>query len=112
MKLIEAYIQTCMVDKVIHALEENGVSKLTTIDIRVLGNKINPKSSKISLKQAETYRMMAKLEIICSKEDAGKTVDTIFKNAWTGNKDEGIIILSPIEKVIKIRTGKIERSAI
>ena len=103
MKLIEAYIQTCMVDKVIHALEENGAPKLTTIDIRALGNKKNPKPSN----QPETYRMLAKLEIICRKEDVEKTIDTIFKNAWSGHKDEGIIILSPIEKIIKIRTGKI-----
>ena len=51
---------------------------------------------------------MVKLEIVCTKEDVKKTIDTILKNARTGYKGDGIVIISPVEKVVNIRTGKME----
>lgn len=108
MKLIKAYIRTYMADKVIHALEEIGAPRLTAIDIRALGDEINPKHLEISSKHAGTYTTMVKLEIFCAAKEIEKTVNTILKNARTGYKGDGIIIISPIEKVLNIRTGKAE----
>jgi len=108
MKLIKAYIRTYMADKVIHALEDIGSPRLTAIDIRALGDEINPKHLEISSKHAGTYTTMVKLEIICAAKEIEKTVNTILKNARTGYKGDGIIIISPVEEVIKIRTGKAE----
>lgn len=108
MKLIKAYIRTYMSDRVIHVLEEIGSPRLTTIDIRALGDEINPKHLEISSKHAGTYTTMVKLEIVCSEIDVEKTVDTILENARTGYKGDGIVIISPIGKVIKTRTGEVE----
>lgn len=108
MKLIKAYIRTYMADKVIHALEDIGSPRLTAIDIRALGDEINPKHLEISSKHAGTYTTMVKLEIICAAKEIEKTVNTILKNARTGYKGDGIIIISPIEKVLNIKTGKAE----
>jgi len=107
-KLIKAYIRTYMADKVIHALEEIGAPRLTAIDIRALGDEINPKHLEISSEHAGTYTTMVKLEIVCAAVDVEKTVDTILRNARTGYKGDGIIIVSPVEKVIKIRTGEMK----
>ena len=108
MKLIKAYIRTYMSGKVIHALEEIGAPRLTAIDIRALGDEINPKHLEISSKHAGSYTTMVKLEIVCSDGDVQKTIDTILKNARTGYKGDGIVIISPVEKVIKVRTGELE----
>lgn len=108
MKLIKAYIRTYMSDKVIHELERIGSPRLTAIDIRALGDEINPKHLEISSKHAGTYTTMVKLEIVCSDGEVDKTVDTILKNARTGYKGDGIVIISPVEKVINVRTGRTE----
>lgn len=108
MKLIKAYIRTYMANKVIHALEEIDAPRLTAIDIRALGDEINPEHLEISSEHAGTYTTMVKLEIVCTKEDVKKTIDTILKNARTGYKGDGIVIISPVEKVVNIRTGKME----
>ncbi len=108
MKLIKAYIRTYMADKVIHALEQIGAPRLTAIDIRALGDEIDPKHLEISSKHAGTYTTMVKLEIVCSEEEVAKTVGTILMNARTGYKGDGIILISPVEKVVKIRTGETE----
>lgn len=109
MKLIKAYIRTYMADKIIHALEEISAPRLTAIDIRALGDEINPEHLEISSEHAGTYTTMVKREIVCDENAVEKTANTILKNARTGYKGDGIIIVSPVEKVIKIRTGKIER---
>ncbi len=111
MKLIKAYIRTYMASKVIHALEEIGAPRLTAIDIRALGDEINPKNLEVSSEHAGTYTTMVKLEIVCNARDVKKTVDTIVKNARTGYKGDGIIIISPVEQVIKIRTGEKEHTS-
>ncbi|UCG91272.1 MAG: P-II family nitrogen regulator [candidate division WOR-3 bacterium] len=108
MKLIKAYIRTYMTEKVIHALEEIGAPRLTAIDIRALGDEINPKHLEISSKHVGTYTTMVKLEIICTDAEISKFIDTIAKNARTGYKGDGIIIVSPVEEVINIRTGTTE----
>jgi nitrogen regulatory protein P-II 1 len=109
MKLIKAYIRNYMADKVIHALEDIGAPRLTAIDIRALGDEINPKHLEISSQHAGTYTTMVKLEIVCNTKDTQKLVAAILKNARTGYRGDGIIIISPIEKVINIRTGEREQ---
>jgi len=108
MKLIKAYIRTYMADEVIHALEETGAPRLTAIDIRALGDEINTKQPEIPSEKNGTYTKMVKLEIACNAKRVRKIVDTILKNARTGYKGDGIVIISPIEKIIKIRTGELE----
>ncbi len=47
-----------------------------------------------------------KLTIVLSDRNVAKTVDTIMKAARTGAEGDGIIFISPIEDIIRIRTGE------
>ncbi len=109
MKLIKAYIRTYMSDKVIHALEEIGAPRLTAIDIRALGDEINPEHLEISSEHAGTYTTMVKLEIVCGEKDVNRITRTILEEARTGYRGDGIIIVSPVQKLTNIRTGKTEK---
>jgi nitrogen regulatory protein PII len=106
MKLIKAYIRTYMSDKTIHALEQIGAPRLTAIDIRALGDEVNPKHIEISAEHTGTYTKMVKLEIVAKNKNVKKIVNTIKKNAKTGYPGDGIIIVSEVEEVTKIRTGE------
>jgi nitrogen regulatory protein P-II 1 len=99
-----------MADKVIHALEKIGAPRLTAIDIRALGDEIDPQHPEISSEHAGTYTKMVKLEIVCTEKEAERITNMIVENARTGYKGDGIIVVSPVEKVTKIRTGEIEES--
>jgi nitrogen regulatory protein P-II 1 len=46
------------------------------------------------------------IEIVAKTEDVDKIVDTITKNAQTGCIGDGKIFISPVEEVIRIRTGE------
>jgi nitrogen regulatory protein P-II 1 len=49
---------------------------------------------------------MAKLEIVCKKEDVQEIVKTISMHGGTGETGDGIIYVSQIEQIVKVRTGK------
>ncbi|MEJ2354495.1 MAG: P-II family nitrogen regulator [candidate division WOR-3 bacterium] len=108
MKLIKAYIRTYMSDKTIRALEEIGAPRLTAIDIRALGDEVNPERIEISAEHTGTYTEMVKLEIVAENKNTRKIIDTILKDAQTGYPGDGMIIISKVDEVIKIRTGESE----
>ncbi|MGB7055242.1 MAG: P-II family nitrogen regulator [bacterium] len=108
MKLIKAYIRTYMADKVIHVLGEIRAPRLTAIDIRAMGDEIDPQHLEVSSQHAGTYTTMVKLEIVCANEEVQRIKDIIVENARTGYKGDGIIVVSPVDEAMKIRTGALE----
>lgn len=110
MKLIKAYIRRYVADKVIHALEKIGTPRFTGIDIRALGDEVDPEQLQVSSQHAGTYTTMVKLEIVCAENKVERIINDIIDKARTGYKGDGIIVVSPVEQVIKIRNGSKQRS--
>lgn len=106
MKLIKAYVRTFMVDKVVDALKELKAPRISAIDVKALGDEINPDHLEISAELGSTYTTMVKIELICTDECAERVKGTILKHARTGYKGDGLITISPVEEAISIRTGK------
>lgn len=106
MKLIKAYIRTYMSDKVVHALKKINAPRLTAIDIRAMGDETDPQHLEISAAHAGTYTTMVKLEIVCDDGQVDKIRDTIIENARTGYKGDGIVVISPVEQVVTVRSGR------
>jgi len=53
-----------------------------------------------------------KIEVVVASEDADRCVDAIVTAARTGKIGDGKIFVSPVEKVVRIRTGDLDGSAI
>ncbi|WP_456429794.1 P-II family nitrogen regulator [Rhodocaloribacter sp.] len=107
MKEVKAYLRCPKVETVIEALEENGITGITVIDVMGLGQLADPHASKYSIKCVERYSDVAKLEVVCRDEDVHRIVELIRKNAYTGLPGDGIIFVSPVEMAVKIRTGAV-----
>ena len=106
MKEIKAYIRSEKAEEVVHALEDAGVSGVTLIDVLAIGPDIDPKNYKYSIAFVKKYQKVAKLEIICRKEEVEKYLEVIRSTAYTGMQGDGIISISNVERLVKIRTGK------
>ncbi len=106
MKLIKAYLRTFMADRVVSALKELEVPRISAIDVKALGDEISADQLEFSSKLGSTYTTVVKIEIICSDECVEKIKEAILKNARTGHKGDGIIAVSPVEEAINIRTGE------
>jgi len=108
MKLIKAYVRTFMADKVINALKELKAPRFSAIDVKALGDEIQPDQLEISAELGSTYTTMVKIEIICPNEYVKRIKETILKQARTGHKGDGLIAISPVDEAVSIRTGKNE----
>ncbi|MFO7790826.1 MAG: P-II family nitrogen regulator [Bacteroidales bacterium] len=50
--------------------------------------------------------LFIKIEILVADEHVSKVIAIIRKNAHTGYRGDGMIILSPVEEVYKVRTDE------
>lgn len=113
MKEIKAYIRTNKVEKTLEALEQIGIQNLTVIDVMALGQGMLDRDDyKYSMGLVERYSTIAKLEIIVANNDSERIVETIRSAAYTGEKGDGLILVSPVEFAQKIRSGKLGESIV
>ena len=113
MKEVKAFIRSAKVEAVIEALYELGVADITLIDVMGVGSHmIDPEAAQYSVDIVRKYSEIAKIEVVCKAVDADKIVETIRNTAYTGMPGDGMIYVMPVEKAVKIRTGKENRDAV
>lgn len=104
LKKIEAIIREDKLNDVKEALREIGIVGLNVFEIRGHG-----RQGGITLSgRSGTYRvdMLTKIQvnIILSDRNLDETIEAILKSAYTGESGDGLIFVSPVEEVIRIRT--------
>ncbi|MBU2446987.1 MAG: P-II family nitrogen regulator [Bacteroidetes bacterium] len=107
MKEIKAYIRRDKTNMVIQKLEQAGVKGMTVIDVSALCEWADKESFSYSIEYCEKYSKVVKLELVCDDSEADGLVEVISKYGRTGNRGDGMIFISPIEKAIHIRTGNV-----
>lgn len=106
MKLLKAYVRTFVADQVLEALKELKAPRISVIDVKALGDEINPDQLEISAELGSTYTTMVKIELICTDECVERIKEVVLKRARTGYKGDGLITIFPVDEAISIRTGK------
>lgn len=112
MKEIKAYVRVHMLDKVIRALESEGFSDMTVIDVRAIRQRLRPEDLEYSVELTKRYMNVAKLAIVVRDHDVATVSGIICTHARTGAKGDGLIYVSPVEEAIHIRTGASGESAV
>jgi len=106
MKKIEAVIRPFRIDDVREALAEIGVKGMTLTEVKGYGRQ----KGHTELYRGSEYQIdflpKIKLEVITSDAMADKVIDVILKTAKTGQVGDGKIFISPVEDVIRVRTGE------
>ena len=107
MKLIKAYIRYRKMEEVYQALQKEGFHSMTMMDCEGTGQYADQEKEHISYKYpyADAYKVV-KLEILVEKERVDRLVEIIRKNARTGYRGDGMVIVSPVEEVFKVRTDE------
>lgn len=113
MKEIKAIIQPYIVSKVVRAL--HGVDHFpgfTLTDARGQGRGRGAGGSYKVTEDDIDYHRKVVLVVVCSDEVAATVTETIRNAAYTGNKGDGIILVSELTEVIRIRTGEAQNEAV
>ncbi len=105
MKKIEAIIRPYRLDEVKEALLELGVRGMTVGEVRGFGRQ----RGHTELYRGREYQIdfvpKLKLEVVVSADLVDQAVEAIIQAARTDKVGDGKIFVSPVEEVIRIRTG-------
>ena len=107
MKLIKAYIRHRKTEEVYNALKKAGFCCMTFVECEGTGQYSDREADHISDKFpfANAYRVI-KLEILVADEHVKEVISIIRENGRTGYKGDGMIIISPVDEVYKVRTDE------
>ncbi|MEW6050630.1 MAG: P-II family nitrogen regulator [Candidatus Zixiibacteriota bacterium] len=107
MKEIKATIQPHMLSKVVQALHElPHFPGMTVFKCQGHGRGRGKGGSFVPTEDLIDYQAKERIEIICSDQDSDGILKVIAANAHTGNPGDGIITVSEVGFVIRIRTGE------
>lgn len=113
MKEIKATIQSHMFSKVAQALHElPHFPGMTVFKCQGQGRGRGTGGSFVLTEEEIQNHEKERIEIICSDADTDRLVETIAAHAHTGNSGDGIITISDIAYVVRIRTGETGNSAV
>jgi nitrogen regulatory protein P-II 1 len=112
MKKIEAIIREEKLNDVKKALYEIGIVGMNVIEIRGHGREGGIEL----LGRSGSYRVdllpKVQINIVLSDHNVSKTIDTICEAAHTGETGDGLIFVTPVDEIIRIRTGERGRDAL
>ena len=112
MKLISAIIKPFKLDEVREALSEIGVNGITITEVKGFGRQKGHTELNRGAEYVVDFLPKIKIEIACSDEMANSIIEVIIKTANTGKIGDGKIFVTPLEQVIRIRTGEFNESAL
>ncbi|MBM4257794.1 MAG: P-II family nitrogen regulator [Deltaproteobacteria bacterium] len=106
MKKIEAIIKPFKLDEVKENLNAVGVRGLTVSEVKGFGRQKGHTELYRGAEYVVDFLPKVKLEIIVQEDMVAKVVETIEKAARTGRIGDGKIFVTPVEEVVRIRTGE------
>ncbi|MBO6636829.1 MAG: P-II family nitrogen regulator [Roseitalea sp.] len=112
MKKIEAIIKPFKLDEVKEALQEVGLQGITVTEAKGFGRQKGHTELYRGAEYVVDFLPKVKIEIVVSDETVDSAMDAIRNAAQTGRIGDGKIFVSPIEEVVRIRTGETGADAV
>ena len=112
MKKIEAIIKPFKLDEVKESLAEIGVQGMTVTEAKGFGRTGGKKEVYRGSAYVVDFVPKVKIEIIVKDDLVHQVLSTISEAAKTGRIGDGKIFVTPVDEVIRIRTGEKGEDAI
>ncbi|MCA1671560.1 MAG: P-II family nitrogen regulator [Actinobacteria bacterium] len=106
MKLVTAIVKPFTLDDIKSALEQLGVLGMTVSEVQGYGRQ----KGHTEVYRGAEYRVdfvpKLRIEVLVEDAQAAKTVETMVDAARTGKIGDGKVWVSPVETVVRVRTGE------
>ena len=112
MKLVTAIIKPFKLDEVREALSEVGVAGLTVTEVKGFGRQKGHTELYRGAEYVVDFLPKVKVEMIVGDAMVERAIEAIVKAARTGKIGDGKIFVSPLEQVVRIRTGETGKDAL
>jgi nitrogen regulatory protein P-II 2 len=112
MKLVTAIIKPFKLDDVRAALSEIGVSGMTVTEVKGFGRQRGHTELYRGAEYVVDFVPKTRVEVAVRTELVDQVVEAVVKAAKTGKVGDGKIFISDIDRVVRIRTGETDNSAL
>jgi nitrogen regulatory protein PII len=112
MKLVTAIIKPFKLDDVRAALSEIGISGMTVTEVKGFGRQRGHTELYRGAEYVVDFVPKTRIEVAVRTELVDQVVEAIIGAAKTGKVGDGKIFVTQIERVVRIRTGEADESAL
>ena len=106
MKMVEAIVKPFKLDEVKEALTKAGIQGMTVEEVKGFGRQKGHTELYRGAEYSVDFLPKVKIEILVPEDKAASVVQIISDSAKTGKIGDGKIFVTPVEEVIRIRTGE------
>ncbi|NEQ36249.1 MAG: P-II family nitrogen regulator [Okeania sp. SIO3I5] len=112
MKKVEAIIRPFKLDEVKIALVNAGIVGMTVSEVRGFGRQKGQTERYRGSEYTVEFLQKLKIEIVIEDNQVDMVVEKIISASRTGEIGDGKIFISPVDKIVRIRTGESNIEAI
>ena len=112
MKMVMAIIKPFKLDDVREALSEVGVTGVTVTEVKGFGRQKGHTELYRGAEYVVDFLPKVKIEVVVKDGDVERCIEAIVKAAKTGKIGDGKIFVTPVEQVVRIRTGETDEAAV
>ena len=112
MKQITAIVKPFKLEEVREALAVCGVTGLTVTEVKGFGRQKGHTELYRGAEYVVDFLPKVKVEVVVKTSEVDLCVDAIIKAARTGKIGDGKIFVTTVERVVRIRTGEEDETAV
>jgi nitrogen regulatory protein P-II 1 len=112
MRQITAVIKPFKLDDVKAALEVLGIQGMTVSEVQGFGRQKGHTEVYRGAEYTVDFVPKVKVEVVVSEADTEKVVTAVVEAARTGKIGDGKVWVTPIESLVRVRTGERDADAI
>ena len=112
MKLVTAIVKPFRLDDVRNALSEVGVQGMTVSEVKGFGRQRGHTELYRGAEYVVDFLPKAKIEVAVADDRVDEVIEAIVNGAKTGKVGDGKIFVTPLDQVLRIRTGETGNNAL
>ncbi len=106
MKLVTAIVKPFVLEDVKGALEQLGVLGMTVSEVQGYGRQKGHTEVYRGAEYSVDFVPKVRVEVVADDQLADKVVDAVVEAARTGKIGDGKVWVTPVESVVRVRTGE------
>ena len=106
MKLVTAIVKPFVLEDVKGALEQLGVLGMTVSEVQGYGRQKGHTEVYRGAEYSVDFVPKVRVEVVADDALADKVVDAVVEAARTGKIGDGKVWVTPVESVVRVRTGE------
>jgi nitrogen regulatory protein PII len=111
-KLVTAFVKPHKLEEIKDALQELGVQGLTVSEVKGYGRQRGHTEVYRGAEYTVEFVPKAKLEILVADTLVDDVIDVVVKHARSGQVGDGKVFVTPVERIVRIRTGEEDGDAL